>query len=240
MQPKSTAVTHSLIYPALLAGLSPIAADAAVVVVRDRPLTISNGDGYTGWDINGDSTADLQLSDYANGDPDAFELCMEYDVCTTCDGSNYCYGLPITPAMLVSSANNFCCLCCSCMTILDGTGSHYSSASYEDGMDAFLLPDGNNYGGTIGFCWSQPGPDIYGIFRFSTSGCDDSSPSTCSFTIHEWAYDDVPGTAISGDALTAVPASISSATYTALLSIALGIAGMRRRRSLKPQTQTRH
>lgn len=124
-----------------------------------------------------------------------------------------------------------------------GTFGHMACATHDNpcqnlgstSQDFDLFPGatiGQDVTGLIGFMFDNNGATNYGIASFSLLGFNGTNPSG-DFVINEWWYDD-SGADIRGASAvrpTEVPEPGTLGIF--LAGLALGCAGMRRRKSLK-------
>ncbi len=237
LQPTPAGLGHTLLYPALLMGGVAADANAAIVTVSGSPVSVSNDQSGIPWNITGSLTTIPVLSDcFGGGDNNFAPQLSNVDFMLTNVDENF---VPVTAGMTINAAscNTVCATngcwdelgsggcCCNCL--IDNAGGSLDT-------DAFgLFPSaGANFSGTLGMRFDNNGTTNYGAVNFTFSGCDGSTPSTCTLTFNSWSYENTGADYVHPVGAAPVYASSSSTLSLSLLGLALGVAGLRRRREL--------
>ena len=208
-----------------LAGLLTAPGAEGAVVLTRNPLTVSlsfatsnGGEGANfAWDIDGDSHSEastiLTNSSTVIDGYLRLKAGMGIRAVNTVNGTVQ----PVGPTEMVGSSNLF----------LEG-GAH--DFSQTDGLALYLgdfrllAHSGEVARDYVGFRFERSGATHYGVAELSL-GIDSANNDALYFTIHQWAWESDPDTAISASALIPEPGT------PALAVLALGSLARRRRRS---------
>lgn len=203
-------------------------ADAGIIIKTDS-LTVTD-ESTVGWDVNGDSSADITLFDntpFMCGGPNTTGS-LDFFVLTSSGSGGFLHTgsqlLPVINSTIVGNGGTFSNL--NCATHDNPCGALASSV-----QDFSLFPGaGPNFSGRLGFFFDNNGTTNYGIADFTFAGLDGIKPHG-TFTITSWLYDD-SGAAVNGTNTAAVvPEPTSIAAWGTIMAIGLGARHLRRKKS---------
>lgn len=193
-------------------------ASGAVIFNTGNSFTVSTSQTSVSWDVDGGGTSDFN-----------FTFVQNYpDILANRQNLNNAWVKPSTGGSsgVAPLAEGFT------------VGPALAANQFQTGQQAFFIFSGTVQGDLnagdqyVGFRFDVSGQIHYGWARITLT---EGNSSTANLTMHEWAYEGTPGTAIQ---VGAVPEPASTTTALSLLSLgAAGVAAYRRHRAASAESR---
>lgn len=211
---KSFAFKMSVMAGSLAALTFPEAADASIVYINDRPISVTpQTNGFVDWDIDGDGIPETALFGRTTGYNTSYPYTAMHIESWT-NGSiigTYSYFFNLPTSYVVSANKSFT------YTHFSHTynSSFYSASGFQNGQPGY-----------IGFQFEKDGQNLFGWAEITITLGE-------STVISEWAYDDMGNSIHIPDTVASTPESDNVAGLALLGMGAAGIRTWRKRKQRK-------